>query len=132
MGLIFLKLWTRIVLFGPIDDEFGPVEEAIVDDVDDVHAEHYWQREFELVPSHRHACLLFSFVNADRWSPQIREGGLKNFRLRRCFRQIIIPIMYRLLTALAVPYVATKGVISACGASPLVVSACYRYRCVAA
>ena len=105
LGLIFLKLLSRLILFGQLDEDFAaPVENAVMDE-EDMHAEQYWLREYELV----------------------KEDGVKNFRLRRCLRKIILPVLFRLLVCLAVPYVATNGILRAWGVAPLVVSACYRY-----
>ncbi|CAI9769131.1 unnamed protein product [Fraxinus pennsylvanica] len=89
LGLIFLKIWTRVVMLGnmmPLVDES-------------------WRIKFE----------------------RVREDGF--FRLQGLWvlREIVFPIVMKLLTLLCVPYVLARGVFPVFGYPLVVNSAVYRF-----
>ncbi|XP_022868498.1 probable E3 ubiquitin ligase SUD1 isoform X2 [Olea europaea var. sylvestris] len=89
LGLIFLKIWTRVVMLGnmmPLVDES-------------------WRIKFE----------------------RVREDGF--FRLQGLWvlREIVFPIIMKLLTSLCVPYVLARGVFPLFGYPLVVNSAVYRF-----
>ncbi|OAY70678.1 putative E3 ubiquitin ligase SUD1 [Ananas comosus] len=89
LGLIFLKIWTRLVML----DQMAP----LVDES--------WRRKFE----------------------RVREDGFSRLRGLWVFREIVIPIITKLLTLLCVPYVFAKGIFPAFGYPLIVNSAVYRF-----
>lgn len=89
LGLIFLKIWTRLVML----DQMAP----LVDET--------WRLKFE----------------------RVREDGFSRLRGLWVLREIVIPIIMKLLTALCVPYVFARGVFPVLGYPLIVNSAVYRY-----
>ncbi|XP_072962231.1 probable E3 ubiquitin ligase SUD1 [Typha angustifolia] len=89
LGLIFLKIWTRLVML----DQMAP----LVDES--------WRRKFE----------------------RVREDGFSRLRGLWVLREIVIPIVTKLLTALCVPYVFAKGIFPVLGYPLIVNSAVYRF-----
>ncbi|XP_043709481.1 probable E3 ubiquitin ligase SUD1 [Telopea speciosissima] len=89
LGLIFLKIWTRLVML----DHMTP----LVDES--------WRVKFE----------------------RVREDGFSQLRGIWVLREIVIPIMMKLLTALCVPYVLARGVFPVLGYPVIVDSAVYRF-----
>ncbi|CAL9780058.1 unnamed protein product [Musa acuminata subsp. burmannicoides] len=89
LGLIFLKIWTRLVIL----DQMAP----LVDE--------NWRRKFE----------------------RLREDGFSRLRGLWVLREIMIPIISKLLTALCIPYVFAKGIFPVFGYSLIVNSAVYRF-----
>ncbi|XP_042485627.1 probable E3 ubiquitin ligase SUD1 [Macadamia integrifolia] len=89
LGLIFLKIWTRLVML----DHMTP----LVDES--------WRIKFE----------------------RVREDGFSQLRGIWVLREIVIPIMMKLLTALCVPYVLARGVFPVLGYPLIVDSAVYRF-----
>ncbi|XP_020109239.1 probable E3 ubiquitin ligase SUD1 isoform X2 [Ananas comosus] len=89
LGLIFLKIWTRLVML----DQMAP----LVDES--------WRRKFE----------------------RVREDGFSRLRGLWVLREIVIPIISKLLTALCVPYVFAKGIFPVFGYPLIVNSAVYRF-----
>ncbi|KAI3769909.1 hypothetical protein L6452_01023 [Arctium lappa] len=89
LGLIFLKIWTRLVML----DHMLP----LVDDS--------WRVKFE----------------------RVREDGFSRLEAFWVVREIVVPIMMKLLTALCVPYVLARGVFPVFGYPLVVNSAVYRF-----
>ncbi|KAK4437902.1 putative E3 ubiquitin ligase SUD1 [Sesamum alatum] len=89
LGLIFLKIWTRLVML----DHVMP----LVDDS--------WRVKFE----------------------RVREDGFSRLQGLWVLREIVFPIIMKLLTALCVPYVLSRGVFPIFGYPLVVNSAVYRY-----
>ncbi|WOK95086.1 putative E3 ubiquitin ligase SUD1 [Canna indica] len=89
LGLIFLKIWTRLVIL----DQMAP----LVDE--------NWRRKFE----------------------RVREDGFSRLRGLWVLREIMIPIISKLLTALCIPYVFAKGVFPVFGYPLIVNSVVYRF-----
>eukprot|EP01018_Ginkgo_biloba_P024620 Gb_37944 [translate_table: standard] len=89
LGLIFLKIWTKLVLLG----QMAPL------------ADESWRIKFE----------------------QVRADGFSRLRGLWVFREIVTPILMKLLTALCVPYVFARGVFPLFGYSLIVNSAVYRF-----
>ncbi|XP_049389600.1 probable E3 ubiquitin ligase SUD1 isoform X1 [Solanum stenotomum] len=89
LGLIFLKIWTRLVML----DHMMP----LVDDS--------WRLKFE----------------------RVRENGFSRLQGFWVLREIVLPIIMKLLTALCVPYVLSRGVFPILGYPLLVNSAVYRF-----
>ncbi|XP_038984119.1 probable E3 ubiquitin ligase SUD1 [Phoenix dactylifera] len=89
LGLIFLKIWTRLVML----DHMAP----LVDE--------RWRRKFE----------------------RVRDDGFSRLRGLWVLREIVIPIVSKLLTALCVPYVFAKGIFPLFGYPLMVNSAVYRF-----
>ncbi|EHA8586342.1 putative E3 ubiquitin ligase SUD1 [Cocos nucifera] len=89
LGLIFLKIWTRLVM---LDHMVPLVDES-------------WRRKFE----------------------RVREDGFSRLRGLWVLREIVIPIVSKLLTALCVPYVFAKGIFPVFGYPLIVNSAVYRF-----
>ncbi|XP_039127219.1 probable E3 ubiquitin ligase SUD1 [Dioscorea cayenensis subsp. rotundata] len=89
LGLIFLKIWTRLVML----DQMAP----LVDET--------WRVKFE----------------------RVREDGFSRLRGLWVMREIVIPILMKLLTALCVPYVFARGVFPMLGYPLIVNSAVYRF-----
>ncbi|KAG9148194.1 hypothetical protein Leryth_014108 [Lithospermum erythrorhizon] len=89
LGLIFLKIWTRLVML----DHMMP----LVDDS--------WRVKFE----------------------RVREDGFSRLRGFWVLREIVLPIIMKLLTALCVPYVLARGVFPVFGYPLVVNSAVYRF-----
>lgn len=89
LGLIFLKIWTRLVML----DQMAP----LVDES--------WREKFE----------------------RVREDGFSGLRGFWILREIVIPIITKLLTALCVPYVFAKGVFPILGYPLIVNSTVYRF-----
>ncbi|KAG7618352.1 Zinc finger RING-CH-type [Arabidopsis thaliana x Arabidopsis arenosa] len=89
LGLIFLKIWTRLVML----DHMLP----IVDDS--------WRAKFE----------------------RVREDGFSRLQGLWVLREIVFPIVMKLLTALCVPYVLARGVFPMLGYPLVVNSAVYRF-----
>lgn len=89
LGLIFLKIWTRLVML----DHVMP----LVDDS--------WRLKFE----------------------RVRDNGFSGLQGLWILREIVLPILMKLLTALCVPYVLAKGVFPVLGYPLIVNSAVYRF-----
>ncbi|KAG6483011.1 probable E3 ubiquitin ligase SUD1 [Zingiber officinale] len=89
LGLIFLKIWTRLVIL----DQMAP----LVDE--------NWRRKFE----------------------RVREDGFSRLQGLWVLREIMIPIVSKLLTALCIPYVFAKGIFPVFGYPLIVNSAVYRF-----
>ncbi|KAL5987701.1 putative E3 ubiquitin ligase sud1 [Asimina triloba] len=89
LGLIFLKIWTRLVML----DQMAP----LVDES--------WRIKFE----------------------RVREDGFSRLRGLWVLREIVIPIVMKLLTALCIPYVFAKGFFPVLGYPLIVNSAVYRF-----
>ncbi|KAL6964026.1 putative E3 ubiquitin ligase sud1 [Sarracenia purpurea var. burkii] len=89
LGLIFLKIWTRLVML----DHMLP----LVDDS--------WRIKFE----------------------RVREDGFSRLQSFWVLREIVLPIIMKLLTALCVPYVLARGVFPVFGYPLVVNSAVYRF-----
>ncbi|XP_024979580.1 probable E3 ubiquitin ligase SUD1 [Cynara cardunculus var. scolymus] len=88
-GLIFLKIWTQLVML----DQMAP----LVDDS--------WRLKFE----------------------RVRENGFSRLQGVWVLREIVIPIIMKLLTALCFPYVLARGVFPVFGYPLVVNSAVYRF-----
>ncbi|XP_050209458.1 probable E3 ubiquitin ligase SUD1 isoform X2 [Mercurialis annua] len=89
LGLIFLKIWTRLVML----DHMMP----LVDET--------WRVKFE----------------------RVREDGFSRLQGLWVLREIVFPIVMKLLTALCVPYVLARGVFPVLGYPLVVNSAVYRF-----
>lgn len=89
LGLIFLKIWTRLVM---LDHMMPLVDES-------------WRVKFE----------------------RVREDGFSGLQGLWVLREIVFPIVMKLLTALCVPYVLAKGVFPVLGYPLVVNSAVYRF-----
>ncbi|KAF9623070.1 hypothetical protein IFM89_036206 [Coptis chinensis] len=89
LGLVFLKIWTRLVML----DHMTP----LVDES--------WRLKFQ----------------------RVREDGFSRMRGLWVLREIVIPIIMKLLTALCVPYVFARGMFPVLGYSLIVNSAVYRF-----
>ncbi|KAK4757468.1 hypothetical protein SAY87_018769 [Trapa incisa] len=89
LGLIFLKIWTRLVM---LDQMLPFVDES-------------WRWKFE----------------------RVREDGFSRLQGLWVLREIVLPIMMKLLTALCVPYVLARGVFPVLGYPLVVNSAVYRF-----
>ncbi|KAI3702417.1 hypothetical protein L6452_28155 [Arctium lappa] len=89
LGLIFLKIWTRLVMM----DHVLP----LVDDS--------WRGKFE----------------------RVRDDGFSRLQGFWVLREIVIPIVMKLLTALCIPYVLARGVFPVFGYPLVVNSAVYRF-----
>lgn len=89
LGLIFLKIWTRLVM---LDHMMPLVDES-------------WRVKFE----------------------RVREDGFSRLQGLWVLREIVLPIIMKLLTALCVPYVLARGVFPVLGYPLLVNSAVYRF-----
>ncbi|KAI7729411.1 hypothetical protein M8C21_010249 [Ambrosia artemisiifolia] len=89
LGLVFLKIWTRLVML----DHVMP----LMDDS--------WRVKFE----------------------RVREDGFSRLQAFWVLREIVIPIVVKLLTALCVPYVLARGLFPVFGYQLVVNSAVYRF-----
>lgn len=89
LGLIFLKIWTRLVMLG----QMAP----LVDET--------WRIKFD----------------------QVRADGFSRLRGLWILREIVTPILLKLLTALCVPYVFARGMFPLFGYSLIINSAVYRF-----
>ncbi|XP_074275538.1 putative E3 ubiquitin ligase SUD1 [Silene latifolia] len=89
LGLIFLKIWTRLVML----DHMMP----LVDET--------WRTKFA----------------------RVRENGFSRLQGVWVLREIVLPIIVKLLTALCVPYVLARGVFPVFGYPLIVNSAVYRF-----
>ncbi|KAG7977003.1 hypothetical protein I3843_05G008100 [Carya illinoinensis] len=89
LGLIFLKIWTRLVM---LDHMMPLVDES-------------WRIKFE----------------------RVREDGFSRLQGFWVLREIVFPIIMKLLTALCVPYVLARGVFPVLGYPLVVNSAVYRF-----
>ncbi|KAE9613615.1 hypothetical protein Lal_00016144 [Lupinus albus] len=89
LGLIFLKIWTRLVM---LDHMMPLVDES-------------WRAKFE----------------------RVREDGFSRLQGLWVLKEIVLPIIMKLLTALCVPYVLARGVFPALGYPLVVNSAVYRF-----
>ncbi|GAB4838711.1 Probable E3 ubiquitin ligase sud1 [Ancistrocladus abbreviatus] len=89
LGLIFLKIWTRLVML----DHMMPL------------VDNSWRVKFE----------------------RVREDGFSRLQGVWVLREIVLPILMKLLTALCVPYVLAKGVFPVLGYPLIVNSAVYRF-----
>ncbi|KAG6652248.1 hypothetical protein CIPAW_06G171300 [Carya illinoinensis] len=89
LGLIFLKIWTRLVM---LDHMMPLVDES-------------WRIKFE----------------------RVREDGFSRLQGLWVLREIVFPIIMKLLTALCVPYVLARGVFPVLGYPLIVNSAVYRF-----
>jgi E3 ubiquitin-protein ligase MARCH6 len=89
LGLIFLKIWTRLVM---LDHMMPLVDES-------------WRVKFE----------------------RVREDGFSRLQGFWVLKEIVVPIIMKLLTALCVPYVLARGVFPVLGYPLVVNSAVYRF-----
>ncbi|XP_054787263.1 probable E3 ubiquitin ligase SUD1 isoform X2 [Prosopis cineraria] len=89
LGLIFLKIWTRLVM---LDHMMPLVDES-------------WRVKFE----------------------RVREDGFSRLQGLWVLREIVLPIIMKLLTALCVPYVLARGVFPVFGYPLVINSAVYRF-----
>ncbi|KAF5789975.1 putative transcription factor C2H2 family [Helianthus annuus] len=89
LGLIFLKIWTQLVMM----DHLLP----LVDDS--------WRVKFE----------------------RVRDHGFSRLQGFWVLREIVVPIVMKLLTALCIPYVLARGVFPVFGYPLVVNSAVYRF-----
>ncbi|KAA8545852.1 hypothetical protein F0562_020697 [Nyssa sinensis] len=89
LGLIFLKIWTRLVML----DHMMPLMDE------------NWRAKFE----------------------RVREDGFSRLQGFWVLREIVFPIIMKLLTALCVPYVLARGVFPVLGYPLVVNSAVYRF-----
>lgn len=89
LGLIFLKIWTRLVM---LDHMVPLIDES-------------WRVKFE----------------------RVRDDGFSRLHCFWVLREIVVPIIMKLLTALCVPYVLAKGVFPVLGYPLIVNSAVYRF-----
>ncbi|CAL0313569.1 unnamed protein product [Lupinus luteus] len=89
LGLIFLKIWTRLVML----DHLMPLMDES------------WRAKFE----------------------RVRDDGFSRLQGLWVLREIVLPIIMKLLTALCVPYVLARGVFPALGYPLVVNSAVYRF-----
>uniref|UniRef100_A0A7N0SZX6 RING-type E3 ubiquitin transferase n=1 Tax=Kalanchoe fedtschenkoi TaxID=63787 RepID=A0A7N0SZX6_KALFE len=89
LGLIFLKIWTRLVM---LDHMMPLVDES-------------WRIKFE----------------------RVREDGFSRLQGLWVLREIVSPIIMKLLTALCVPYVLARGVFPIFGYPLVINSAVYRF-----
>ncbi|KAJ6803999.1 putative E3 ubiquitin ligase SUD1 [Iris pallida] len=89
LGLIFLKIWIRLVML----DQMAP----LVDES--------WRVKFE----------------------RVKQDGFSGLRGLWVLREIVIPIISKLLTALCVPYVFARGLFPVLGYPLIVNSAVYRF-----
>ncbi|WCJ17737.1 RING/U-box superfamily protein [Euphorbia peplus] len=89
LGLIFLKIWTRLVM---LDHMMPLVDES-------------WRVKFE----------------------RVRDDGFSRLQGFWVLREIVFPIIMKLLTALCVPYVLARGVFPVLGYPLVVNSAVYRF-----
>ncbi|KAL4363851.1 hypothetical protein GQ457_04G002620 [Hibiscus cannabinus] len=89
LGLIFLKIWTRLVM---LDHMMPLVDES-------------WRVKFE----------------------RVREDGFSRLQGLWVLREIVFPIIMKLLTALCLPYVLARGVFPVLGYPLVVNSAVYRF-----
>ncbi|KAL9174204.1 hypothetical protein ABFS82_02G036500 [Erythranthe guttata] len=89
LGLIFLKIWTRMVM---LDHMMPLMDES-------------WRLKFE----------------------RVRDDGFSRLQGFWILREIVFPIIMKLLTALCVPYVLSRGVFPIFGYPLVVNSAVYRF-----
>ncbi|XP_071733668.1 probable E3 ubiquitin ligase SUD1 [Rutidosis leptorrhynchoides] len=89
LGLVFLKIWTRLVMM-----------EHVLPLVDDS-----WRVKFE----------------------QVRDDGFSRLLGFWVLREIVVPVIMKLLTALCIPYVLSRGVFPAFGYPLVINSAVYRF-----
>lgn len=89
LGLIFLKIWTRLVM---LDHMMPLVDES-------------WRMKFE----------------------RVKQDGFSRLQGFWVLREIVVPIIMKLLTALCVPYVLARGVFPVLGYPLVVNSAVYRF-----
>ncbi|KAK1430314.1 hypothetical protein QVD17_12963 [Tagetes erecta] len=89
LGLIFLKIWTRLVMM----DHVLPL------------AADTWRVKFE----------------------RVRDDGFSRLQGFWVLREIVVPIVMKLLTALCIPYVLARGVFPVFGYPLVVNSAVYRF-----
>ncbi|XP_076956303.1 putative E3 ubiquitin ligase SUD1 isoform X2 [Bidens hawaiensis] len=89
LGLVFLKIWTRLVML----DHVMP----LMDDS--------WRVKLE----------------------RVRQEGFSRLQAFWVLREIVVPIIIKLLTALCVPYVLARGVFPVFGYPLVVNSAVYRF-----
>ncbi|KAI5661108.1 hypothetical protein M9H77_20431 [Catharanthus roseus] len=89
LGLIFLKIWTRLVM---LDQVLPLVDES-------------WRIKFE----------------------RVKEDGFSRLQGFWVLREIVLPIIMKLLTALCVPYVLARGLFPVFGYPLVVNSAVYRF-----
>ncbi|XP_076928553.1 putative E3 ubiquitin ligase SUD1 [Bidens hawaiensis] len=89
LGLIFLKIWTRLVMM----DHVLPL------------ANDTWRVKFE----------------------RVRDNGFSRLQGFWVLREIVVPIVMKLLTALCIPYVLARGVFPVFGYPLVVNSAVYRF-----
>lgn len=87
LGLLLIKLWTRIALAGGFDTQ--------------------WRERFE----------------------RAREGGIMGLgpNFVRTIREVVIPVLSRILVALSVPHAISRGLLPLLGASAFVSSVVHRY-----
>ncbi|XP_076956301.1 putative E3 ubiquitin ligase SUD1 [Bidens hawaiensis] len=89
LGLVFLKIWTRLVML----DHVVPLMDGS------------WRVKFE----------------------RVRQDGFSRLQAFWVLREIVVPIIIKLLTALCVPYVLARGVFPVFGYPLVVNSAVYRF-----
>ncbi|KAD4179247.1 hypothetical protein E3N88_27838 [Mikania micrantha] len=89
LGLIFLKIWTRLVMMGHVW--------PLMDDS--------WRVKFE----------------------RVRDNGFSRLQGFWVLREIVVPIVMKLLTALCIPYLLARGVFPVFGYPLVVNSVVYRF-----
>lgn len=89
LGLVFLKIWMRLVMLG----QATPL------------ANESWRSKFE----------------------QVKADGFSRLQGIWIMREILAPILMKLLTALCVPYVFARGLFPSLGYSLIINSAVYRF-----
>ena len=89
LGLIFLKIWTRLVML----DHMMPLMDET------------WRVKFE----------------------RVRDDGFSRLQGLWVLKEIVLPIIMKLLTALCVPYVLARGMFPVLGYPLVVNSAVYRF-----
>ncbi|PON82029.1 Zinc finger, RING-CH-type [Trema orientale] len=110
LGLIFLKIWTRLkILIESLDwlnilSGFVIIGQVMLDHMMPL-VDESWRIKFE----------------------RVREDGFSRLQGLWVLREIVFPIVMKLLTALCVPYVLARGVFPVLGYPLVVNSAVYRF-----
>ncbi|KAH9623036.1 hypothetical protein KSS87_000254 [Heliosperma pusillum] len=109
LGLIFLKIWTRLVS--------APSSYATFESTN---------------PKRSHTVMLDHMMPLvdETWRTKfarVRENGFSRLQGVWVLREIVLPIIVKLLTALCVPYVLARGVFPVFGYPLIVNSAVYRF-----
>ncbi|OIV93295.1 hypothetical protein TanjilG_13122 [Lupinus angustifolius] len=108
LGLIFLKIWTRLVHSSKLAPIYLTKPSSFI-----------WVMLDHLMP-----------LMDESWRAKferVRENGFSRLQGLWVLREIVLPIIMKLLTALCVPYVLARGVFPALGYPLVVNSAVYRF-----